>query len=327
MNLQPEMKYHYIVLFSILHFLAIGQTNELKLASDVWPPFTNNFGKSAFAMMLVHEALSRADITATTQIVEFNDVIDGIRTREFDGSAALWRTTERETFMHYSNAYLENRLILIAAEGGDVSATSLQELTGKSVGIVGNYAYGEEIERAKGVKFVKGASDQANIDRLLAGELDYVLVDDLLVQFLIEQDQEKADRVLEIGSTPMIRRTLHFAVSKDLPDAVFIVRRFDEEIRAMAADGTYNRILQINWIQLDVDGDGYTEYVLGGTEAGTSAPQRGYSIMFDGTAENQNSENKYYIDGKMYNGWKNVPDSYKTPSAPRSTQPGIRLKN
>ena len=254
-------------------------------------------------------------------------MIDGIKSKEFDGSAALWRTTERETFMHYSNAYLENRLVLIATEGKDVSAQSLQDLAGKSVGIVGNYEYGDELDRAKDVNFVRGASDQSNIDKLLAGELDYVLVDDLLVQFLIEQDPEKAEQVLEIGTTPLITRTLHFAVSKDLPDGVFIIRRFDEEIRAMAADGTYNRILQINWIQLDIDGDGYTEYVLGGTEAGTSAPQRGYSIMFDGATQDQNSQEKYYIDGQMYNGWKNVPDSYKTPSAPRTTQPGIRLKN
>ena len=116
-------------------------------------------------------------------------------------------------------------------------------------------------------------------------------------------------------------------MSKEIPDAVFIVRRFDEEIRAMAADGTYNRILQINWTQMDVDGDGYTEYVLAGTEAGTSAPQRGYSIMFQGDQQGQTSSNSYYIDGKMYDGWDKVPDQYKKASAPKTTQPGIRLNN
>ena len=81
------------------------------------------------------------------------------------------------------------------------------------------------------------------------------------------------------------------------------------------------------WTQMDVDGDGYTEYVLAGTEAGTSAPQRGYSIMFQGDQQGQTSSNSYYIDGKMYDGWDKVPEQYKKASAPKTTQPGIRLKN
>ena len=69
---------------------------ELRLASDLWPPFTNTADQSRLAIDLVHEALNRADIEATTSIVDFGAVILGLQDGSFDGCGALWRTTERE---------------------------------------------------------------------------------------------------------------------------------------------------------------------------------------------------------------------------------------
>ena len=76
------------------------------------------------------------------------------------------------------------------------------------------------------------------------------------------------------------------------------------------SDGTYNKILELNWIQSDIDGDGVHELVLLGDKAGSEAPANYYRLMTK-TAMTENSE-RYYINGEIYNGWQVVPAKYKT---------------
>ena len=78
----------------------------------------------------------------------------------------------------------------------------------------------------------------------------------------------------------------------------------------MIADGAYNRILQQNWIATDVDGDGQTELVLSGDEAGTNEPVHSYMLMSTGGSSASNSS-RYFIEGNVYEDWERVPEKYK----------------
>src|SRR5690606_9228057 len=98
-----------------------------------------------------------------------------------DGSPALWRDETREAYLLFSEPYLENRLVLVARKGKNVSATSLSALAGKKVGIVQDYAYGQALSEAKGVEFVEQESTSANLQSLMDGGVDYVLIDELLI--------------------------------------------------------------------------------------------------------------------------------------------------
>src|SRR6185369_1113400 len=100
----------------------------LKLASDVWPPFTDVDSSHAFALDLVKEALARTKVQEHTDILDFKKVMEGIQNGTYDGSAALWHSPERAAYLLYSEPYLENRLILVGKKGSNVNATSLSEL-------------------------------------------------------------------------------------------------------------------------------------------------------------------------------------------------------
>ena len=112
----------------------------------------------------------------------------------------------------------------------------------------------------------------------------------------------------------MIRRTLHFALRKALPDSADIIEKFDAEIRNMLADGAYNKILRLNWIRADVDGDGRTELVPMNPRAATIPTTAGYRILIaDESGEPGDESERYFIDGQTYEGWDNVPERYKLP--------------
>ncbi|MEX1310712.1 MAG: transporter substrate-binding domain-containing protein [Candidatus Sulfomarinibacteraceae bacterium] len=287
---------------------------ELRLGSDEWPPFTGSHGKQRAALELIHTALDRAGYQATTTIDEWRRVEAAIRRGDLDGSAAMWRTEAREKTLLFSAPYLENRLVLIGRRGSDVSATRMTDLAGKRVAAVGQYAYGEDVTQAAGVLFVKAKNDQDSLDKLLAGEVEYMLVDELVVQHLLTFQPDEVAANLEIGFTPLARRPLHFAIRRDIPNAEKIVQAVDNEIVKMQGDGSYSEILQIGWIRVDVDGDGLYELVPFGDQVGETPPRSVYDVFGDMPDDDEPPEKKrILVGGDIYQGWDAIPDRYKQP--------------
>jgi ABC-type amino acid transport substrate-binding protein len=289
-----------------------AQTNTLHLVSDVWPPFTNKDPHRSFAEDIVFEALKRSGISSKTEFLEFEDVMTGIKQEKYDGSVALWYNEERDKYLTFSAPYLQNQLILVGRKGSQVDMKSFDELRGKRVAIVGNYAYGEEVEDAEGVVLVEGASDQANLELLLKEEVDYMLVDALLMQYMITHQADQVTKFLQIGTNILFKRSLHFAIRTDIEGSQALVERFNKSILKMVSDGSYHKILQLNWIRADVDGDGTMELIAAGERAGKQPPATGYNVWFQNDSGTP-SNNRYYIEGEIYQGWDNVPPQYKVP--------------
>lgn len=316
------MKKYLLICFSLFACLIYGQQKELMLAADVWPPFTNIEGEKSILSDLVKEALHDIQIESTLEITEFQEVLEKVNSGEFDGSPGLWISDERKEKYLFSKPYLYNQLVLVGRKGADVSAVSFYELSGKKIGVIENYAYGE-FENSKGITIINGVSNQKNLENLLSDKIDYMLVDALLIQYMLKHQLNDVTQHLAIGQKPLMVKSLHLALSKKIENAEDILNRFDKQIEIMIADGSFNELLELNWIKADIDGDGNMEMVLGSNMAGTSAPQNIYGLMMDNSYKNQkNGPTRYYVDGKLYEDWDNIPKSYKldlvednTPSA------------
>ena len=207
------MKTYLILLCLVFSYWCHAQVSELKLASDKWPPFTNEQPHRAFALDLVNEALNRSGLKAETQILAFNEVIDGIRQKKFDGSAALWYTEDREKELLFSAPYLQNRLIVVGRKGADVSMKSFADLKGKKVAVVGSYAYGSDVEDTE-VELIQGISDQQNLERLLKQEVDYMLVDALLMEYMLTHQKNEVVNYLQVGKNSIGQTVVALCYSK-----------------------------------------------------------------------------------------------------------------
>ena len=294
--------------------MAASQGRQLQLVSTPWPPFTNAPGQPRYALNLVGAALERVGIIAKTVIVDEDSLTPSLLSGEFDGSAALWKDTQRERALIYSQPYLENRLILVGRQGSDVSATLLADLAGKRIALIAGYAYGDAVETKDGPIFVASHSKEDSIAKLLNGEVDYTLMDDLVIQYLVSHHEEEARTRLAFGSSPLITRSLHLAVSRSLPDAESIISRFNTEVVDMMVDGSYHRLLHLDWIHADVDGDGLREFVPHEDQTGPHEPERPYVLFATGTAT---TERRFYFGGNIYEGWSTVPAQYKAPDFSR----------
>ncbi len=307
---------------------AAAQGRPLRLVSDAWPPFTAAVGEPRIAIDLVTRALERSGIKTTVKIVAPGALTAALEEGPFDGTAALWRSPQREEYMLYSEPFLENRLILIGRKGTDVSATELSALKGKRVAIVRAYEYGESVERDDGPVFIRGASDQKNLTALLSGDIDYMLVDDVIAKHLTNDYPKESKRLLTIGRHPLVIRPLHFAVRRDHPRAEQIIARFNREISEMMVDGSFHEILEVGWIRTDMDGDGQPELILAGKKAGSEPPTESYDWLTVRRPEAKKKP-KIMIEGVYYDNWDKVPAQYKVEPDPYDhlrREGGIRFR-
>jgi polar amino acid transport system substrate-binding protein len=292
---------------------AAGQiTTQLRLVSTIWPPFTNNSGQPRFALDLVEEAARRIGVTTTTAFVEAAKFTPALLTGPFDGSGAAWKDAERERALLFSQPYLENRLILVARRGGDVSAGALAELKGKRIAIVEGYSYGDTIDTA-GPTFVRSRGEEDSLALLLKSAVDYTLMDELVVEYIVDHHPEEARTRLQFGARPLITRQLFFAVRRTLPDAQSIIDRFNGQLRAMITDHTYHKLLHVAWISVDIDGDGQMEYVPDSDKAGPKPPQRAYLLFSSDKPASAPTEppKRFMMGGNIYTSWATVPDQFK----------------
>ena len=289
-----------------------AQASQLRLVSTAWPPFTNAEGQPRFALDLVEAALGRIGLRANTTIVDAAQFTTSVLGSDFDGSGAAWKDDERERVLLFSQPYLENRLILVGRTGADVSVTTLGALWGKRIAVVEGYSYGDAIDNA-GPTFVRSRSEEDSLRLLLDRSVDYTLMDELVVQYLVDNHAKEAQTKLAFGSTPLLTRQLYFAVRRTRPDATSIIDRFNAQLRGMIADRTYHRLLRVGWIRADVDNDGVAEYVPYSDRPGPQEPQRAYSLFSTGqpAPQSPDSRRRFYVGGNIYNDWAAVPDSAK----------------
>jgi polar amino acid transport system substrate-binding protein len=315
------------LLLTVAASLALStQTSPLQLVSTAWPPFTNEPGKPRFALDLVEAGLERIGLSAKTTIVEAARFTPALVSSEFDGSAAAWKDAERERALIFSQPYLENRLVLVGRRGDDVSAAALTSLKGKRVAIVEGYSYGDALDKAD-LTLVRSRSEEDSLKLLLSKGADYVLMDELVVQYIVDNHAKEAGAKLQLGSIPLLTRQLYLAVRRSRPDAESIITRFNAQLRGMIADRTYHRLLHVDWIRADVDGDGLYEYVPRSDLSGRSAPQRAYSLFSTQPgppAATKNPDQRFYVGGNIYSDWATVPNRYKVddpqrPDPARST--------
>ena len=302
------------------------QRAPLRLFGDEWPPFTDSEGKPREAMDLVESALLRGGVHSNFTIMTWQDAEQLLEKGQMDGSAAMWKSPEREKYLLFSKPYLENRLVLVARQGTKVSQKAVSELAGKRLALTKGYAYGKAVLQAANVQYVFYANDAECLRAVLNNQADYLLLDDLMVEHLFRAYTEKAQRLISVGSEAMAIHPLHLALRKDYPGASQIIADFNRNVAHMMEDGTYNTLLHVAWIRKDINGDGTVDYVASSktTRRGDNDPSLthgAYSLFNSPTrpAGTGQPAPAYVIDGKSYNTWGDAATTLDRAGTERAT--------
>jgi len=217
-------------------------SQDLRLVATDWPPYVDtSITRNGVAPALVLAALQRAGYKVTLFIYDWPRALTATQAGDFDAITTLWFTEERARTIAFTEPFIMNELKFMRRVGDQVQANVREDLVGLRVGVVEDFAYGAQPYDTTGIEVISGGSVGENVEKLLAGEVDLILGDGMVLSH--EADKLRAAKKVELLPTVLESRGLRLGVSRKHAEHEQIVADFNAAITAMKADGTYNNIL------------------------------------------------------------------------------------
>lgn len=221
---------------------AIPSDEPLRVVASEWSPYVSaSVPRNGVAPQLVITALRRAGYRVQLYIDDWPQSLTATQAGDFDAIVSLWYTEERAESLAFSEPFMMNDLQFMGRSADLITLNSREDFVGLRVGIVEDFAYSEQQYDTTGIDIISGGSVGENIDRLLAGELDLVLGDSLVLRH--EADLRRAAKRVEVLPLVLESRGLHLGVSRLRADHTEIVQAFNASIEAMKADGSYASLM------------------------------------------------------------------------------------
>lgn len=230
---------------SLMAGAVANAAEELKLVTSSWPPYSDSkLPEKGLSVQLVTAALTRAGYEPKVSFESWPRTLEGVEIGVFDVIVAAWYNEERTQKFVFSRPYLQNRVRLLKRKDSDFKGDTLADLTGLRVGVVRDFAYGDAFDKAANFQKVYHNHVIQSLLKLVAKQVDLVIGDELTLTHEIREYMPHEEARLEFLPRAIELKGLHIAVSKKRPDHAKIVAGFDDAIKLMKADGSYQAILE-----------------------------------------------------------------------------------
>src|SRR5262249_29003781 len=139
------------------------------------------------------------------------------------------------------------------------------------------------------------ASEEESLTKVLHSEADYVLMDELVVDYLVKNYPEESKTRIEMGKAPILSRSLYFAIRRSRPDSEAIISRFNAQLKNMIMDRTYHKLLHVDWIRADIGETGLAAYIPASDYVGQKPPDHAYTLISPPRPVYQTSTGGFYF--------------------------------
>lgn len=227
-----------------------SETPKLKMAGHTWEPYiSNQLPANGLVVNLVTTIFERAGYQVEMEFMPWQRVSDGLSTGDIDISVGSWYNETRAKEHYFTEAYLENELVIIKRTQDKLSFNTPQEFKdyvakrGYRLGVIKDYGYGklfDEIAPHVAINYFK--YDTSMLRDLASKKTDIALIDRWSAETNFKNNKNIADH-LEIIPTTLIKQGLHATISLQRPDHKEIGLAFNKTLAEMKKDGSYNKIL------------------------------------------------------------------------------------
>jgi polar amino acid transport system substrate-binding protein len=236
---------HRLVL--ILALAGVGGNalaRDLVVGGSPWPPYDGeDLPQKGMSNALISTALERAGYRLSYVFDTWPRVLEGARLGVYDVLPAVWYTKDRARDLAFSKPYLASDVRFIKRKDRKIAFNSLADLEGLMIGIVKDYAYGEQFAQAPGLIRVNANYIVQNLLKVVQRQVDLTLGDERTLTYALTLYMPESIKELEFLPKPLEHRDVHIAVSKATADYRAIVKDFDKAIAAMKADGSYQKLV------------------------------------------------------------------------------------
>ncbi len=217
-------------------------SQEIVGVNDSWAPFAMQGKDEGMAVDIVTEAFKTQGYNFKFKLMPWARAIHEVRKSRVDILVATWFTEERAEYLQFSQPYFYNQIRFIKLKGDPFEYFGMASLTGKKIGIVRSYGYGDDFLHSNVFQREPVVDVLSNLKKLISGRIDLTLGEPLVTQYLLTKEGMEQDD-FEFSEGPFSEKSLHISVSKDHPDAEKILRTFNLGLKEIKTNGVYLKIL------------------------------------------------------------------------------------
>lgn len=230
----------------------------LKVGGNAWAPYiSNQLPANGLVVNLVTTALSRAGYQVEMSFMPWQRISEKLTDGDLDISVASWHNETRAKELQFTDAYLENQLVIVKRKTDKLMFNSPQQFKqnitqrGYRLGVFKEYGYGSffaEVAPLVSLDYYK--YDKQMLREVANKNTDLALIDYWTAEQSL-QDQKNIAKHLELIPTPVITQSLHATISLKRSDHKEIAEAFNTALKNMKEDGSYQEILdRYNHIKL-----------------------------------------------------------------------------
>ncbi len=237
------MKKLFLVVLLVAGFAGQVLSASLTIVAGRWPPFVDqSMAENGLAMEIVSSAFERAGYQPAIHIETWPRALEGLEIGIYDVVGTVWKTPEREDLFIFSDPYWINQIKFIKKKNLNVRYDNLDDLSGYIIGIVKDYAYGEEFDSSQTLIKIPQNHIIQNLSKLREGDIELTLGDEIAVRYELNQYMKDSISKFDFLEKPLATKELYIAVSKQNPRAKKIVSDFNRALQEMKKDGSFDAI-------------------------------------------------------------------------------------
>ncbi|MCL9780276.1 transporter substrate-binding domain-containing protein [Vibrio sp. S4M6] len=211
--------------------------------SDPWPPFiTLDPNRPGIAVEIVDEALKTQGSVLDMTVVPWARALLMVRHGNADLLLPAWYTAGRSEYLLFSEPYLTNEVVIVKRATDDFEFSGLESLSGKTVGVVRGYNYGESFDKADNFDKAEVNDLVTNLKKLMRDRIDLTIGDKLAILATIEKYGLNRDNY-QFSGLPVSYKTLHIASSKANPSSTALIQIFNRGLVEIKSNGTFIEVL------------------------------------------------------------------------------------
>lgn len=243
-----------LVIAAALFAAPFGQAGTARLTVDLvgdpWPPYVEGepgeYATGGVAVEIIRRVFDEiGDAEVRFPLIPWKRALLEVERGSTDGIPMLLKTPEREAYMQFSAPLVTgyNLVWSVVRDGAVYEWSRIEDLHGKTLGVVKGYSYGADIDGAIAAGRI-AALEAPNVEQLFAmleaGRIELVLANDAVGYALTRQQ-----RAVEIkpSQRPANAETFHIGLSKKSP-AVGLLPQIDRAIDRLRRQGVIERIVQ-----------------------------------------------------------------------------------
>lgn len=227
-----------LVVFSTIK-TAVAEPLDIVISS--YPPFSYQHAPNSsesFITKKIIDAFAAVDIEVNFHFVDWSENIESARGGLYDASAFWFCDQQRQQQFICSEPLSFEKIVLMHRKGESLNNWhSLLDLSAYRIGAIRSFTYTSEFwsltDRSMlDIRFAD--SDQENIKRLLNGDVDVILVSEIVASYLLDQEFNPSQRErLAVHYRPFIRGTTHLLFPRGNAKSEALVALFNQGLQTI----------------------------------------------------------------------------------------------